>query len=441
MDEPQPIDPRAMPLAAELGSRGSRRAGRGRPPRHAGARALHRGRRAARRVPDVARGPAAATLAVPAACRPGSTTATIEAQDELPRGRALDGFGDGARRARSRGPEDDRRPGATSPTTRGARLVDPRRSRRRRVIDGRPAARLAAVAHLDATTTTTTTSTSTTTSTRRATSTTRRRRREAERLVRKEIALSQIRQYGDPALRMRADEVEDVRRRPAPARRADDRAHARRPGRRARRDAGRRPPPLSSSSSPTTRTARRRQPGRSTPIGDETGDRRRRAASRCRACASRSSAPSSVTLEGQDADGDAGRARARGPSRARVVQHELDHLDGVLIIDRTDAEHGARRSATLRPPARPAARHGAGSRVAATAPFGADVLERLAAEHEIAVAAHAARRAARPRPQASRRRRRRRSPSGSGSRCSSPSGRSAGSTSARRRSSSARTGC
>ena len=32
---------------------------------------------------------------------------------------------------------------------------------------------------------------------------------EAERLVRKEIALSQIRQYGDPVLRMRAEEVEE----------------------------------------------------------------------------------------------------------------------------------------------------------------------------------------------------------------------------------------
>ena len=31
---------------------------------------------------------------------------------------------------------------------------------------------------------------------------------EAERLVRKEIALSQIRQYGDPVLRMRAEPVE-----------------------------------------------------------------------------------------------------------------------------------------------------------------------------------------------------------------------------------------
>ena len=33
-------------------------------------------------------------------------------------------------------------------------------------------------------------------------------RAEAERLVRKEIALTQIRQYGDPVLRMRAEEVE-----------------------------------------------------------------------------------------------------------------------------------------------------------------------------------------------------------------------------------------
>ena len=33
-------------------------------------------------------------------------------------------------------------------------------------------------------------------------------RAEAERLVRKEVALAQIRQYGDPVLRMRAGEVE-----------------------------------------------------------------------------------------------------------------------------------------------------------------------------------------------------------------------------------------
>jgi len=34
---------------------------------------------------------------------------------------------------------------------------------------------------------------------------------------------------------------------------------------------------------------------------------------------------------------------------SRVVQHELDHLDGVLIIDRTDDEHRKESLATLRP--------------------------------------------------------------------------------------------
>ena len=36
-------------------------------------------------------------------------------------------------------------------------------------------------------------------------------------------------------------------------------------------------------------------------------------------------------------------------SSARVVQHELDHLDGVLIIDRTDAEHRKQALGRLRP--------------------------------------------------------------------------------------------
>ena len=34
---------------------------------------------------------------------------------------------------------------------------------------------------------------------------------------------------------------------------------------------------------------------------------------------------------------------------SRVVQHELDHLDGMLIIDRTDDEHRKEALATLRP--------------------------------------------------------------------------------------------
>ena len=34
---------------------------------------------------------------------------------------------------------------------------------------------------------------------------------------------------------------------------------------------------------------------------------------------------------------------------ARVVQHETDHLDGVLIIDRTDDEHRREALGILRP--------------------------------------------------------------------------------------------
>ena len=36
---------------------------------------------------------------------------------------------------------------------------------------------------------------------------------------------------------------------------------------------------------------------------------------------------------------------------ARVVQHEIDHLDGLLIIDRTDDEHRKQALGLLRPQA------------------------------------------------------------------------------------------
>ncbi|MGQ0607936.1 MAG: peptide deformylase [Chloroflexota bacterium] len=43
-----------------------------------------------------------------------------------------------------------------------------------------------------------------------------------------------------------------------------------------------------------------------------------------------------VRLEGQDLDGESVSIKARGLT-ARVFQHEMDHLDGVLFIDRLDA--------------------------------------------------------------------------------------------------------
>ena len=47
--------------------------------------------------------------------------------------------------------------------------------------------------------------------------------------------------------------------------------------------------------------------------------------------------PAAVTVSGQDASGAPVRQEASG-LLARVLQHEVDHLDGVLILDRTDRQ-------------------------------------------------------------------------------------------------------
>jgi peptide deformylase len=47
--------------------------------------------------------------------------------------------------------------------------------------------------------------------------------------------------------------------------------------------------------------------------------------------------PTAITLSGQDATGSPLRIEASG-LLARIFQHELDHLNGVLILDRTDRE-------------------------------------------------------------------------------------------------------
>jgi peptide deformylase len=55
-----------------------------------------------------------------------------------------------------------------------------------------------------------------------------------------------------------------------------------------------------------------------------------------------------LTIEGVNASGDAVRFDLEGLP-ARCVQHELDHLDGVLIIDRTDEQHRKEALGILRP--------------------------------------------------------------------------------------------
>ena len=55
-----------------------------------------------------------------------------------------------------------------------------------------------------------------------------------------------------------------------------------------------------------------------------------------------------VTIEGLDVHGEPVQLELELPA-SRVVQHELDHLDGVLIIDRTDDESRRAALARLRP--------------------------------------------------------------------------------------------
>jgi peptide deformylase len=55
-----------------------------------------------------------------------------------------------------------------------------------------------------------------------------------------------------------------------------------------------------------------------------------------------------VSVEARDENGEAVRVDAEG-LEARILQHEIDHLDGVLIIDRTTPEARREALAALRP--------------------------------------------------------------------------------------------
>ena len=57
--------------------------------------------------------------------------------------------------------------------------------------------------------------------------------------------------------------------------------------------------------------------------------------------------PTSISVHAFDVDGETIEFDAEG-HEARVIQHELDHLDGRLIIDRTDTEHRRLALRTLR---------------------------------------------------------------------------------------------
>ena len=58
--------------------------------------------------------------------------------------------------------------------------------------------------------------------------------------------------------------------------------------------------------------------------------------------------PVAISVEGKDESGADVRLELEDPA-ARVVQHEVDHLDGVLIIDRTTPEARREALSVLRP--------------------------------------------------------------------------------------------
>ena len=61
-----------------------------------------------------------------------------------------------------------------------------------------------------------------------------------------------------------------------------------------------------------------------------------------------------VTVEAQNLRGEPVTIEAKG-MRARILQHEIDHLDGVLMLDRTSPEQAkaAKRALARGEPYRP----------------------------------------------------------------------------------------
>jgi peptide deformylase len=168
---------------------------------------------------------------------------------------------------------------------------------------------------------------------------------EAERLLRKEIALTQIRQYGDPVLRMRAEEVQTF----------DDEL----------RKVTQRMLSLMHDAEGIGLAATQVGILRRFFVFSLDGEdrvlvnpvvtpRTEHSEVDSEGCLSLGSVRvpvervTSVRVEAQDERGEPVILELEG-FPARVVQHELDHLDGTLMLDRTDAESRREALGLLRP--------------------------------------------------------------------------------------------
>jgi peptide deformylase len=172
---------------------------------------------------------------------------------------------------------------------------------------------------------------------------------DAEREARRRAALAQIRQYPDPVLRMRANEVEDFDESVASLveRMIALMQEARGVGLAAPQVGVLRRVLVYQTSDETPVVALVNPKLVSTSEGREAAEE---------GCLSLGAATvvvpversTSLTIEGTTPDGEALTVEAEG-LEARVIQHELDHLDGVLIVDRTAPEARREALAQLRP--------------------------------------------------------------------------------------------
>ena len=169
---------------------------------------------------------------------------------------------------------------------------------------------------------------------------------EAELDARRRFALAQIRQYGDPALRLKAREVEEF---DDDLRRLVDRMIS------LMHDA--QGVGLAATQVGVLRRLFVFEPDEEGPraiVNPVVVERDGETASDEEGCLSLQGVrvpverSTRIVLEGKDPNGDDLRMEL-DEYGSRVVQHELDHLDGVLIIDRTDDEHRKEALATLRP--------------------------------------------------------------------------------------------
>ena len=172
---------------------------------------------------------------------------------------------------------------------------------------------------------------------------------DAEREARRRVALAQVRQYPDPILRMRANEVGEF-----------DEALAALVERMESLMSEARGVGLAAPQLGILRRVLIYRTGEEEPLVAlvnprvlESSDETDVDQEGCLSLAAASivvdvERPSRVTVEANSPAGEPVRLEA-GELEARVIQHEIDHLDGVLIIDRTTPEQRRGALAQLRP--------------------------------------------------------------------------------------------